>query len=473
MPRPAEGGGDVAKRKRVLIIGGGISGLSTAWFLHRRGFDVGVAEAAAEVGGTIASPRQDGFLFERGPNTALQKPGRPEDALGRLVDEVGLAGRLREAAPAGRKRYILRNGRLHALPGSPPAFLTTPAFSWGAKLRLMREPFIRRGAYEETVASFVERRLGREFLDYAVDPFISGVYAGDPAQLSVEAAVPRIHQLEQEYGSLIRGAIALGKASKNAGMPAGRQISFDEGMAVLPATLAAALPAGTVRTGRRAVAIERTGDGWSVVFEGDGGGPAVDTAGALVLAVPAADAARLVDPLSAEAARHLRSIPYASIVSVALGYRRDDVAHALDGFGFLIPRVEQVRTLGALFSSTLFAARAPEGHVLLNAFIGGIRDPKAVEMADPDVLTEVEADLAATVGIRGRAVFRHITRWARAIPQYPLGHLDRMAGIDELLAPFPGLHLRGNWRDGIAVADCVRNGEALADRLAADETARP
>lgn len=453
--------------QRVLVIGGGISGLAAAWFLHRRGLDVRLVEAAPRVGGTIASERRDGFLVESGPNTTLQKPGRPEDALGRLIDQAALAPRLREAAPAGKRRYILREGRLMALPGSPPAFLVTPAFSIAAKLRLLAEPFIRRSETEETIARFVERRLGREFLDYAVDPFISGVYAGNPQELSTEAAVPRIHELEQQYGSLIRGAIALGKAAKNAGMPSGRQISFEGGMATLPQALAEALPEGTVRVGRRAVALERSDDGWNVSLEGDGvTGRETEKAATVVLALAAPETANLVEPLAAEAARLLRAIPYAAVLSVALGYPRAAVAHALDGFGFLAPRVEAMRTLGALFSSTLFADRAPADHVLLTAFIGGTQDPQALDMPDDEILTTIDADLSLALGIRSSPVFHQLTRWRQAIPQYTVGHLDRVDAVDEILAPFPGLHLHGNWRGGISVADCVRNGEALADRIA-------
>lgn len=453
-------------RRRVLVVGGGISGLAVAWFLHRRDVDVCLIEAANRVGGTIGSERRDGFLVELGPNTTLQKPDRPEDALGRLIDQAALVPRLREAAPAGKKRFILRNGRLQALPGSPPAFLITPVFSLAAKLRLLAEPFIRRSETEQTIAQFVRRRLGREFLDYAVDPFISGVYAGNPQDLSVEAAVPRIFELEQQYGSLIRGAIALGKATRNAGMPAGRQISFEGGMATLPQTLAAALPDGAVRTGRRVVALERGDDVWLVHLEGDGGLRETERAEEVVLALPSPEVASLVEPLASEAARLLRTIPYAAILSVALAYPRAAVAHALDGFGFLVPRVEELRTLGALFSSTLFADRAPPDHVLLTAFIGGTQDPQAVEMSDNDAFTTIDTDLSLALGIRGKPVFRHLTRWHQAIPQYTIGHLDRVDTIDEFLAPFPGLHLHGNWRGGISVADCVRNGERLAERIA-------
>ena len=448
--------------KRVVVIGGGITGLSAAWFLNRKGVEVRVIEAAGRVGGVIDTVRHDGFLVERGPNTTLRKPGRPDDALGRLLEQSGLDAIAREADPAGHKRFILRGGRVLALPSSPPAFLATGAFSLPAKLRLLREPFIGRGSGEETIAQFVTRRLGREFLDYAVDPFISGVYAGDTAKLSVRAAVPRIFELEQQYGSLIRGAIALGKAAKNAGQPSGRQISFADGMAALPAGIAAKLPAGCVRTGTRARALERTENGWTIHLA-DRDTP--ETADAVIVALPADKAAELVRPLAPKTADILDEQPYVGITTTGLGYRREQVAHALDGFGFLIPRVEGVRSLGALFSSSLFAGRAPDGHVLLTAFMGGAHDPQAPSLDDDTLAAALQVDLARCLGITGEPVFRRITRWDRAIPQYALGHLDRMAEIDRDLDRLPGLHLQSAWRGGISVADCIRSAEALAERI--------
>ncbi|MBL6945843.1 MAG: protoporphyrinogen oxidase [Rhodospirillales bacterium] len=450
--------------RRALIIGGGISGLSAAWFLHARGYDIRLIEAAERVGGVISTSQRNDFMVERGPNTTLQKPGRPEDALGRLLEGAGLASRVIEAAPTGKKRFILRNGRVLALPGSPPAFVTSPAFSWPAKLRLLKEPFIGRATQEESIAQFVERRLGREFLDYAVDPFISGVYAGDTRALSVRAAVPRIFELEQQYGSLIRGALALGKAAKSAGMPAGRQISFDRGMSGLPQGIAEKLPPGTIATGLRAQSIEHSGGTWRVLLAGDGGN-AEETGDVLILALPADETARLIAPLSAEAARIIGDIPYVSISSVGLGYAREQIGHSLDGFGFLAPRVEGMRTLGALFSSTLFDGRAPQDHVLMTAFIGGAHDAKECDLPTDTIFELVEADLAAALKIDGKPVFRHISRYGRAIPQYTLGHLDRISDADRQLQPFAGIYLRGNWRDGISVADCVRAGEDLADRV--------
>lgn len=449
----------------VLVVGGGISGLAVAWFLHRRGIPVRVLEAGARPGGMIDTDRSDDWLIERGPNSTLHKPGRADDALGRLIGSLGLEGRVVEAGQAGKKRFIVRNGRLVPLPASPPAMVVSPAFSPWGKLRLLAEPFIGRAGHEETIAAFVTRRLGPEFLAYAVEPFVSGVYAGDPAALSVRAAVPRIYELEQTYGSLIRGAIALGKAAKGAGMPAGRLISFDRGMAVLPEAIAEALPAGSIRHGCRVDAIHCIGEHWRADWSAEGGRGS-DTADHLVLAVPAGDAADLVLPLAPGAASVLHGIPYAPIVATAMGFNRAAVAHRLDGFGFLVPRREGVRTLGSLFSSTLFPGRARPGRVLLTAFIGGAMDRAILDQSDESVLAQVTADLGRMLGISGQPLLSRLSRRPRAIPQYTLGHLDRLAELDTTLAPFPNLHLGASWRGGVAVSDCIRNGEALAARIA-------
>lgn len=458
--------------KSVCIVGAGISGLATAWFLHRRGVAVQVLEAAGRPGGTIGSVREDGWLVETGPNSTLRRPGK-DDALGRLVAEIGFGERLIAADPAGAKRFVVRGGRLIPLPTTPPAFVATPLFSTAAKLRLLAEPFIGRARHEESIAAFVRRRLGAEFLDYAIEPFISGVYAGNPEALSVRAAVARIHAIETQYRSLILGAIALGRIAKQAGTPRGTIVSFAGGMAEFANGLAGRLPAGCVRTGHRVDALRpRPGGGWEIDWRtNDGNGTAV--ADAVVVATPAPAAADLVAPLSESAAESLRAIPYAPVASVALGFRRDAVTHPLDGFGFLVPRREGLRILGALFSSSLFPGRAPRDHVLLTAFIGGTTDPQAVDLDDAALQARVAADVGAVVGLRGDPVFARVTRWMQAIPQYTLGHLDRVAAVDRALAGQPGLVCRANWRDGIAVSDCVRNAEACAGRIAGPESGLP
>lgn len=448
----------------VIVVGAGISGLSVAWFLHRKGVEVRVLESRDRVGGLIDSHAEDGYLVERGPNSTLHRPRTPDDALGRLVDQAGLSGRLVVAADLAKNRYVMRDGRLLGLPTSPPAMVATRLFSWPAKLRLLGEPFIGKSRDEETIAQFVERRLGREFLDYAVGPFISGVYAGDPRTLSVRAAVPKVHALERDHGSLIRGAIAIGRAAKGAGGPAGRLISFDRGMAVLPKTVASLLPAGTIETRCRVGRLTPGADGWRIGLVGPTGSAEIVTR-RLVLAVPAAEAADLVEPVSPEAAGLLRTIPYAPVVSAGLGYAADRVRHPLDGFGFLIPRREGVRTLGGLFSSTLFDGRAPSGMALITAFIGGTTDPRAIDLDDDSLVRRLGGDLAMALGAADPPEMTLLSRHRRAIPQYTLGHLDRVAGIDALAEKLPGLHFRASWRDGISVTDCIRGGEVLAERL--------
>ncbi|MBF0310644.1 MAG: protoporphyrinogen oxidase [Magnetococcales bacterium] len=454
--------------KKVIIIGGGISGLSTAWFLHRAGIPVCLFERETEAGGSIRTRERNGYRVEEGPNSTLQKPKRPEDALGRLLAGLGVEDRLQEAATAGAIRYVVRDGRLQPLPASPPAFLTTSLFSWRAKLRLLAEPFIGRAADEESIASFVRRRLGQEFLDYAIEPFISGVYAGDPRQLSVRAAVPRIHALEAEYGSLLKGALALGQVNKGAGMPKGRLVSFDGGMQFLSRAISRALPPGSVRTGLRITRLSRheRGEPWRCYWEGrvERG---IERGDQLVLSVPAREAAFLLRELAPQAAAVLEGIPYAPIASVALGYARAQVAHSLNGFGFLIPRKEGVRSLGGLFSSSLFPGRAPEGHCLLTAFIGGAMDTAFPTETTPDLAARVVDDMAHLLGIQGAPHLLAPTRYERAIPQYTLGHLQRIAAIDRHLEALPGLWTRANWRDGIAVAECVRQAELTAERIVA------
>lgn len=440
----------------TLIVGAGISGLSCAWFLRQRGQQVRVLEAGAQPGGCLTSVQDGGFLVEGGPNSTLMRDG----ALGELVRGLGLEAELLEANAAARRRYVVKHGRLVALPGSPPAFLATPLFSVGAKLRLLLEPFHRRAAAEESIAQFVRRRLGPEFLDWAIDPFVSGVYAGDPERLSVRAAVAKIYALERDHGSLIRGALARLRTTRDAGpMPRGRLISFRDGMQTLAHALAARL-GEAVQCGAEVTAVERRGEEWVVRTAA-----AEYRVARLVLSVPAYRAASLLEPLDGALAAELAAIHYPAVASVALGFARDQVQHPLDGFGTLIPSREGCITLGALFSSTLFPGRAPDGQVLLTAFIGGARRPEIAARGEDAIVQQVLADLAPLLGIKGAPRFQRVRRWPRAIPQYELGHLERLARVDARLAQWPGLELRANWRDGISVADCVAQAQLLAGRL--------
>jgi len=441
----------------IIVVGGGISGLATAWFLHQAGRDVRILESGPEVGGSIRSLRQDGFLIEAGPNSTLARGG----ALEALINDLELSDELLEANRAASRRYVVKEDRPEPLPMGPGAFLRTRLFSARGKLRLLLEPFKRRAQDEESVAGFVRRRLGQEFLDWAIDPFVSGVYAGNPEQLSARAATARVYALERDYGSLFIGALARMLRRRASGpTPRGRLVSFREGMQTLPRAIADAMGERVLR-GSEAQSLAQGQQGWEVRTA-----DSQHTAGQVVLAVPAYRAAELLRPLDPDLADPMAAMDYPPVASIALGFPAERVRHPLDGFGMLIPSREGRRTLGVLFSSTLFPGRAPQGQVLLTAFIGGARNP-GIAAEEANALTEaVMADLQPLLGLEGDPTLTRVSFWRRAIPQYTLGHLQRMARLDAALSRWPGLHLRANWRDGISVVDCVDNARGLAQRLA-------
>ncbi|MBI4192617.1 MAG: protoporphyrinogen oxidase [Betaproteobacteria bacterium] len=449
----------------VIVVGGGISGLAAAWALQRRGVRVVLLEAAVRAGGTIGSTREQGCLIESGPNSMLETT----PLIGELVGELGIAGERIAAQPAARSRYILRDGKLIALPLSPLAFFVTSLFSAGAKLRLLREPFIGRGARaaEESVADFVRRRLGTEFLDYAINPFVAGVYAGDPETLSVQAAFPRLHELEQKHGSLIRGQL-LGARERARNPDKSKQVaamlSFRDGMQTLTDAIARRLT--RIEFNAEAVRIVPGEHGYGVTVSGAAGGRNY-RARAVLVATPAQAAARFTAPFAPHAAAALAAIPYPPLAVVVSAYRRDTIAHPLDGFGFLVPQRERRLVLGAIFSSTLFEHRAPENLVLLTSFIGGMRQPELAQREEGEIAGFAQAELAALLGAPVHADFIRVTRWPHAIPQYTLGHLDRIARIEEAERNFPGLFFCANYRGGIAVGDCLKSADRAARQVAA------
>jgi protoporphyrinogen/coproporphyrinogen III oxidase len=482
----------------AVVIGAGISGLAAAFRLARAGMRVAVLEASPRVGGALLTHAEGGFRFELGPNTVLESdPGLPA-----LLRDCGLEGERVAAAPGARRRYLWHRGRLVALPGGPLSFLSSPLFPAAAKLRLLREPWAPPPPDgEETIAAFVRRRLGQPFLDVAVGPFVSGVYAGDPERLAVRWAVPRIFALEAEHGSLIRGALARRRAGA---APRGRMVSLRGGIEELPRRLAREV--GDVRRGAacRRVLPARGGGGFEIELAagqvGATGGGSL-TAEHVLLAVPADAAAALLDEATQGRSRALADIPYAPVAVAAAGYRREDVAHPLDGFGFLrsavsgpegtrsgrgpgtvggsdavggpdgppasAPGARDLRVLGCVFSSSLFADRAPAGHVALTAFVGGRTDPEAAAWSEERIAATVHEDLRRALGVRGAPVVSVVHRWPRAIPQYEPGHGRFLALQAELERDLPGLHLGGNYLRGISVADCVRNALAAADGILA------
>ena len=448
----------------VAIVGAGLSGLVAAYRAKRAGLSIAMFESAQRPGGVIGSERRDGVLFERGPNSGLDTT----PLINALLADLGIAALRIDASRVSSRRYVVRDGRLLALPTSPGAFAATPLFSVKAKLRLVAEPFIKRrpAGAEESIAQFVVRRLGREFLDYAIEPFVAGIYAGDPAQLSVAAAFPRLHALEQRYGSLITGAIVGARErrkSADKGKNTAASFSFHDGMQTLTDALARAV--GPVECGARVTRIAVESRGGYTVAADRGGTNLVSTARAVIIATPAYAATELVQSLAPTAADALRAIPYPPVTVVASAYRRVDVAHPLDGFGFLAPAKERPAILGALFSSSMFEGRAAADTVLLTSFVGGQRSPELATAPSEEIISAVQLELAQRLGATHPPLWTEVIRWQRAIPQYTLGHLGRIAAIEDAERALPGLFFCANYRGGVSIGDCVKSGHAMAERV--------
>jgi oxygen-dependent protoporphyrinogen oxidase len=373
------------------------------------------------------------------------------------------------SSPTASNRFLVRNGKPVALPSSILGFLHTPLFSKRAKLRLLAEPFIGRAAAEseESVEEFVLRRLGREFLDYAINPLVGGVYAGDPAKLSVKEAFPKLHALEHTYGSLIKGQILGARARKKRAEVSKQnaaKLSFDEGLQVLTDELRARL-GPNVELNSPVTSLRRNSGGW-VVNVGQGVPEPSGPFDAVLFAGTAHGLSklRILAPGAPELSS-LSEIYYPPVASVVLGFRREDVAHPLNGFGMLIPQVEKCQTLGAIFSSTLFPNRAPIGQVLLTCYLGGARNPEHAQK-DPDTLTTLAlSDLRRLLGVTGEPTFVHQFVFAKAIPQYEVGYGWFKKRMTEAEASCPGLFLAGHFRDGISLGDSLVSGHDVAGRI--------
>ena len=458
-----------ATTTHVAIVGAGITGLTAAFRLTQRGCRVIVLEKGPQPGGCLRSTAEDGWLFEAGPNSL--QCGKD---VKQLVADLGLEGELLPAAPAAKRRFLVREGRFVPVPSSPPALIKSSLFGLRTKLSLPLELFTRARirTSDISLAELVRSHFTQELVDYAVNPLVAGVYAGDPEKLSVRHAFPSLWQAERTHGSLIRGMMAGAKARKAAGeggMPP--LISFKRGLQTLTDTLAAKLPAGSLRL-NATVETLLPGRPHRLVWRQDGQTQSGEF-DAVVLAAPAGALAQLtVGSLGERPLASLDNIPHPPVSSLFLGYRRDQVAHALDGFGGLVPAVEHRQVLGILFSSTLFPGRAPDGHVALTVFVGGMRQPELARLPAEQLLARIDQDLRDLVGVQGAPVFVRHTFWPRAIPQYILGYERWQDQITALENRHLGLFIGGNARDGISVPDCVKSGQKLAGRVL-DQAAKP
>ena len=453
--------------KTVAVIGGGITGLTAAFYLQRKGIPVTLYEASGRVGGVIESLRRDGYLAEFGPNTILETSPK----VGMLVRDAGLAAKRMDPDPAAGARYVVRFRRPIAMPESPLGFLTTKLFTAKAKLAVLREPFVprRRDGKEESVAEFVVRRLGQEFLDHAIDALVAGVYAGDPYKLSVPQAFPKLGQLEERYGSLIKGQILGGRERKKRGEVAkdrAPKFSFDEGLQVLPETLRTRL-GSAVCLNTSVNKLVRTPHDWKLELR-SGQQTVLAEHRAVVYAGTAYRLAEMgLEAPEAISLAAFSEIRYPPVVSVVLGFNRKDVAHSCQGFGMLIPRVEGFKILGTIFSSSLFPNRAPEGHLTLTSYLGGERFPELASLPAEKLYAIACEDLRVLLGVRGQPSFRHSVFYPKAIPQYVVGYGRFRTLMSELETKVPGLFLAGHYRHGISLSDSIVSGCEVPDRVEA------
>ncbi len=436
---------------RVAVLGAGICGLVAARDLRLRGHDVVALEAGPETGGVVDSKEHDGYLLEIGPNTLAL---RPDSAAINLLVEMELLEEAVDANPAADKRFVLRKGKLIPVPTSPSAMLGSGLLSLVAKLRLLLEPFLPRGNDpDETLAAFVERRLGKEVLDYAVDPFVSGVYASKPESMIARHAFPKLVEIEKERRSLILGGMALAKERK--GKPNTRLLSFPKGLGTLPQRLARDL-AGCIKTNAPAQKERRATAGWEVEWMEDEESK-TECFDAVLCTLPAhkISSIKWEKVNSQEDLNELTKATHYPVSVVYHGFRREDVKHPLDGFGFLVPSKENRSILGTLFSSTLFAGRAPEGHVLLTTFVGGERQPELAEKSDDDLHRLVIEELRPILGLNDDPAFQHIRRWPKAIPLPDHGLDERLAAAQRIEQRNPELRFTGSHLAGVSLPDCI------------------
>lgn len=454
-------------KSHVVIIGGGISGLAAAHRLSEQQVRVTLLEASPRLGGTIHTEQRDGFLIERGPDSFIsEKPQAVE-----LAKRLGLESRLVQTNEQFRRSFIVRDGRLRPVPEGfqllAPSriwpFITSDIFSVAGKARMAVDLLLPRkstnGTNDESLASFVRRRLGVEALERMAQPMVGGIYTADPETLSLRATLPRFLEMERQHRSLILAMLRQGRAQKvgTSGARYSLFLSFDRGMQVLVDTLARQIKAD-IRLNTRAVMLKRDGAGWTITTS-DGEEIKADQ---ICIALPAYLAARL---LQGRLAEKLRQIKYASTATINFAYRRSAITHLLNGFGFVVPFIEKRSVIACTFSSVKFSGRAPDGHVLLRAFAGGALQPEIFALDEGEMQARVEADLRELLGITEEPLFVEVAKWKDSMPQYEVGHLERVSEIERLVSELPGLTLAGNAYRGAGIPDCIRSGESTVEML--------
>ena len=459
---------------RIAVIGGGIAGLAAAHRLvelsreRQQRIDLLLFEAAPRLGGTISTEHSDGFLIESGPDSFLsEKP-----AALRLCDRLGATNRLVGTREEFRRTYVVHNQRLHPLPDgflllAPTRFwplVTTSLFSWPGKLRMALDLVLPRGPQQtdESLAAFVTRRLGREALERVAQPLVGGIYTADPARLSLAATMPRFLEMERKHRSVISAMWQQRRRGGQSSAPTSGArwslfVSFDDGMQSLVDLVARQLPEGVIRLSAPVRTLERLPTNrWRVDGEIE--------CDALVLATPAYISADLLAAASRALSDELHAISYASSATITLAYRREDIPHPLDGFGFVVPDIEKSSMVACTFSSLKYPGRAPAEFVLLRTFVGGILQPRIAVEDAASMLAAIRSELRALLGIHAEPVLTRLHRHPEAMPQYDVGHLDRVARIESHLCQLGGLSVAGSAYRGVGIPDCISSGELAAER---------
>jgi oxygen-dependent protoporphyrinogen oxidase len=450
---------------RLVIVGGGISGLSLSYFLLERNpsLDITVLESEQKPGGKIWTEKVKGFLCEGGVNGFLDNRAKTLE----LVGKLGLTS-LRSSDKA-RKRYIYSDKKLHLLPESPVSFFSSNLLSFYGRLRILYEIFVpMKKGNDETLAEFARRRLGKEAYEKLIDPMASGIFAGDPETMSLKSCFPRIYELERKYGSLIKALIKLQKEAKRSGKkvgpgPGGVLTSFSNGMIEIILALKSILGTRLI-TNSRVISVDKINKHY-ILYLHDG--TKIETE-FVVISTPAHETSEIVKNINRDLSLILSEILYPAISVVCLGYKRDKIKHALNGFGFLIPHREKRKILGTLWDSSIFPNRAPEGHVLLRSMLGGMRMSELAMQDENKLVYLVMEELKNILGIKTEPDFIRVYKHEKGIPQYTLGHEKKLESIDIIINKFKGLYLSGNSYRGIGVNDCIENSYKLAERIIKD-----
>jgi oxygen-dependent protoporphyrinogen oxidase len=447
--------------KKVCVIGGGISGLCIAYRLKKKGVDVLLIERNATCGGNIQTERDSDFLIEWGPNSVLRSPHLLE-----LIKEISLLGEITNADATSQKRYIVRGGKLRALPLSFAGFVRTRFFSGATKAKILREPFVESKSNEnESVADFFRRRFGQEIVDYALDPFVSGIYAGNPEKLSLKYAFPRLFELENAHGGVLRGFWKTRNENKIASefKNISRTVSFKNGMRTIIERLVELLP-DEIKSETEAAEIFKAENGkWKIKTDDEKINS--ESFDAVIVAAPSFVAAKLIENLDDKLAGKLNEIYHPPLAVVVSAFRKADVKFDLDGFGFLVPRIENRRILGSLWSSIIFENRAPEDFYLMTTFIGGARNAELFDEPDEYLFELAFDELNELLCLKNKPVFQKIRRWRRAIPQYNLGYEKTVEAIGKFKRENKGIFFCSNFYRGVSVGDCVKSSLMTSDEV--------